>query len=181
MIRLFTALEIPDLSASRLMAMQDGPRGLRWQPREALHITLAFIGEIEEPQAADLDAELARIASPGFDVRLKGAGVFGAAKPHALWAGVALSAPLEALFEKNQSAMRRAGLQPEKRRYVPHVTLARAKGLAPEAAQEWLRIWSLFDGGSFPASRFVLFSSHPGREGPHYELERVYPLGPATP
>jgi RNA 2',3'-cyclic 3'-phosphodiesterase len=180
MIRLFTALEIPDLIASRLTALQDGPPGFAWHEPHTFHITLAFLGEIEEPQAAAFDDVLRQIRLPPFEVGIKGAGAFGGERPHSVWAGVEPSDSLTRLFEKNQSAMRRAGLEPEKRKFKPHVTLGRTRHANPVSVQEWVALSALFDGGTFTAERFVLFSSHPGRNGPHYEAERDYPLGPVA-
>ncbi len=178
MIRLFTALEIPELIRSQLTALQSGPLGVRWIAPENFHVTVAFVGEIDERAAHVLDGELRDVRAPGFEIELKGAGEFGGRKPHSLWARVEPNAALTNLFERHQAAMRRAGLAPESRRYVPHVTLGRAKELTPEAAQRWIALNNLFASGPFPVERVVLFSSHPTKNGAHYEPERVYPLGP---
>ena len=77
-----------------------GVPGAKWRPRENLHLTLRFFGELAEPVAEDLDAEL-EAATRGLRRRsnfsLKGAGSFGGADPHALWVGAAESEPLKQL------------------------------------------------------------------------------------
>ena len=61
MIRLFTALEIPDDVAAQLALAQSGLKDARWVPRENLHITLRFVGQVDEATAADVDAALTRL------------------------------------------------------------------------------------------------------------------------
>ncbi|MEO8115140.1 MAG: 2'-5' RNA ligase family protein, partial [Phenylobacterium sp.] len=54
MIRLFAALAIPDEIAIGLARRQQGVEAARWRPREALHVTLRFFGELREDVARDL-------------------------------------------------------------------------------------------------------------------------------
>ncbi len=83
MIRLFTALEIPELIRSQLTALQSGPLGVRWIAPENFHVTVAFVGEISTSAPAHvLDGELRDVRAPGFEIELKGAGEFGGRKPH---------------------------------------------------------------------------------------------------
>src|SRR3546814_8570820 len=110
MIRLFTALSLPDAVRSRLAMLQSGVPGARWIRPENLHVTLRFIGEVDQHVAADLDAELARTVAPGFDLSLDGVGHFGPArKPTSLWAGIGRSEALQRSAEHTselQSLMR---------------------------------------------------------------------------
>src|SRR3546814_639172 len=109
MIRLFTALSLPDAVRSRLAMLQSGVPGARWIRPENLHVTLRFIGEVDQHVAADLDAELARTVAPGFDLSLDGVGHFGPArKPTSLWAGIGRSEALQFLHDK-RSEERRVG------------------------------------------------------------------------
>src|SRR3546814_2214577 len=114
MIRLFTALSLPDAVRSRLAMLQSGVPGARWIRPENLHVTLRFIGEVDQHVAADLDAELARTVAPGFDLSLDGVGHFGPArKPTSLWAGIGRSAALPFLHDKIDRALVAAGLRSE--------------------------------------------------------------------
>ncbi len=90
-LRLFAALAIPDHFAERLLGLMKGVPGAKWRPRDNLHLTLRFFGELTEPVAEDLDSELEAATQRigPFEVRLKGAGSFGGADPHALWVGAA--------------------------------------------------------------------------------------------
>lgn len=182
MISLFTAIEIPELLRSQLAGLQqadDGAWDANWVPEESFHITIAYVGQVEEPLAADLDTELARIRAGGFEARMRGVGAFGGAKPQMMHAVVEPSHHLTYLHEKTTSIIRRLGIPMDRGKYVPHVTLARPRHAPPERVQRWIAANNLFDSGPFPVDRFVLFSSHKVGDGRHYEPERDYPLGPA--
>lgn len=77
MIRLFVGLALPDAVRDRLATLQNGVPGARWVPPETFHVTLRFVGEIDEDVAADLDAELATLSAPAVPVRLRGLSRFG--------------------------------------------------------------------------------------------------------
>ncbi len=181
MIALFTALEIPELIRSQLEGLQgfdDGAWDANWVPEENFHITLAYIGPVEEPLAADIDTELARIRLSGFELELKGVGAFGGKRPQLLYAAVVKTPALEALAEKHFSVLRRLGIPIEGRTYTPHVTLARPRHAPLEIVQAWIAANNLYASGPFPIDRATLFSSHKVGDGRHYEPERFYELGP---
>ncbi|MGE0829917.1 MAG: RNA 2',3'-cyclic phosphodiesterase [Hyphomonadaceae bacterium] len=179
-LRLFAALSVPDHIAARLMALQKGVSGAQWRPRENLHLTLRFFGDVEEPAADDLDAALAEAAlrAPPFDLALKGVGVFGKEAPHTLWVGAAANPALEALAAACERAARRAGLKPEPRKFTPHVTLAYLRN--PDRARliSFEQRLALFESAPWRVSEFSLFSSQVRRNAPSlYRVEADYPLG----
>ncbi len=176
MIRLFTAIEIPQGVRVRLSLLQGGVPGARWSPPENLHLTLRFIGEVDEATANDIDDVLSGLHAPAFDLTLKGAGEFGGRDPHALWVGVAPNEPLMRLAAKIESGLQRMGLAPETRKYAPHVTLARLRDAPVAKVREFLAAHSLFDSGPFAVSAFTLFSSHGSSNGSLYRPERSYEL-----
>lgn len=175
-LRLFAAIDIPDEIARRVKSLQKGVLGAAWRPREALHLTLRFFGEIGEPQAKELDLELGRIGQLGFDVTLKGAGWFGGERPTTLWLGVAEDPGLDALAAACERAARRAGLPAEPRPFIPHLTLAYCKGTGPEDAAKFAQRLALFEAEPFLADRFFLYSSWPGKRVSDYVPEAEYPL-----
>ena len=175
MIRLFTALEIPDEAAEKLARLQQGLEGARWIERGDLHITLRFIGDVAENIAADIDAALAEIPVAPFGIELEGVGEFGGARPNALWAGVRMSEPLRILQGRHESAMRRVGLKPETRKFHPHVTVARLGRAAPEDVGRYIAANNLFAAPRFTVGRFTLFSARGGTGGGPYVAERHYP------
>src|SRR6185295_8481192 len=124
MIRLFVALSLPDAVADPLVMLQTGVPGARWSARKQLHLTLRFIGEVDERVAADIDDALSLISAPGFTLELAGVGEFGGKHPRALWAGVRPNDALKHLQRKIETALLRIDLPAEERKFTPHVTLA---------------------------------------------------------
>ena len=178
MIRLFAALSLPTEIVRGLVRRQTGVEFARWRPPESLHITLRFFGEVPQNLARDLDAELAGIDVPPFELVLEGVGAFGEGRDiHALWAGVEEGPLLRRLAEACETAARRAGLKPEKRNYKPHVTLAYLKQADPAEIGAWIQGHNLLKSPPFAVDRFGLYSTTLGGEGAHYRLEAEYPLG----
>ena len=178
MIRLFAAVALPPPIAEGLQPRQQGLPGARWRPLDSLHVTLRFFGEVQEPVAADLDAELAKLAGRPFELQLKAVGAFGeGGEVRAVWAGVVESEPLRILAGRCEAAARRAELKAEARAYRPHVTLAYLKRADPERVAAWVQAHNLLQSPPFQIDRFGLYSSWPTSEGSRYELEREYALG----
>jgi 2'-5' RNA ligase len=175
MIRLFTALEIPDEIAARLEPLQRGIEGARWIERQDFHITLRFAGDIPEDVAADFDEALEEIPFEPFELELEGVGEFGGAKPHAVWAGVKQTDPLRRLQTRHENAARRVGLAPEPRKFTPHVTLARLRGREADEVYSFIAANNLFATPRFEMTRAVLFSARSGTGGGPYLAERFYP------
>ncbi len=178
MVRLFVGLAVPyelRLRLSGLIAHRFP--GAKWVPPENYHLTLRFIGEVDNGRADDIDAGLSAIAARGFDLTLSGVGTFETrGRPHALWVGVERNAALEQLRAKVESAVVRAGCEPERRRFVPHITLARLDNPDPVRLGEFLRLHGLFRAQPVPVERFTLFSSHLGKDQAHYTAEADYAL-----
>jgi 2'-5' RNA ligase len=178
MIRLFAAIAIPDDIGQSLLRRQQGLAGARWRPPEAFHITLRFFGEVAEPTADDIDAELSTVGSPALTLALEGVGSFeDRGEIHAVWAGVAENADLKRLAGRCESAARRAKLAPDRRSWRPHVTLAYLRGADPARVAAWIKGHNLLKSPPFDVRRFGLYSSRLGDEGASYRLERDYPLG----
>ncbi|HEY4113168.1 MAG TPA: RNA 2',3'-cyclic phosphodiesterase [Rhizomicrobium sp.] len=176
MIRLFVALALPDRVAQGLLMMQSGVPGARWMGREQLHLTLRFIGEVDERHANAIDDALSAIVAPRFTLELKGIGEFGGKHPRALRVGVAPNETLMRLQRKIESALQRIGLPPEERKYTPHVTLARLRGTPPGRVMDFLADHALYASGPFDVAEFILYSSQTTPNGSLYVAERNYPL-----
>lgn len=177
MIRLFVALEIPAELRRRLAAMQGGVPGARWQRDDQFHLTLRFIGEVDDARGLDIDDALAGVRAPTFPVELAGVGAFGGKNPRALWAGVRASEDLAHLQRKVETALQRLGLAAEARKFSPHVTLAWLRHAPRGKVMDFLSDHALFAAAPFTADRFVLFSSQMGSGGSVYHAERSYALG----
>lgn len=174
MPRLFTGLELPPDVAFDLDLMRGGIDGARWVERESFHITLRFIGDIEDGLARELARELQDIEAGPFPLRLAGCGVFGGSKPHALFIGVEESEPLRRLQAQQERLCQALGLPPEGRKFAPHVTLARLKNPDVEALHRFEASHNLYRSRVFEVARFVLFSSRPSRGGGPYAIEDAY-------
>ena len=176
MHRLFVALRPPEAIREQLLDLMEGVPDLRWQHDEQLHLTVRFIGEVERPAAEDLAAVLSQIRFEQFPQSLDGAGKFEKHRQGALWAGVTPKKQLKALNAKVERACQSVGLEPERRAYHPHITLARWRGRAP-ALDRFLEQNGALSSPSWEVSEFILYESRLGREGAHYEPVERYPLG----
>lgn len=174
MPRLFTGLEIPDDVALDLQIMQGGIPGARWLETSHFHLTIRFVGDIEQGLARDLADVLAGIDFKPFSLRLKGVGIFGGNKPHSLYAGVEASDDLKRLHGMHERVAQSLGLPPESRKFLPHVTLARLRDPDLRALQRWVEVHSLYSTQAFNVEQFVLFSSRPLRGGGPYAVEETY-------
>jgi 2'-5' RNA ligase len=175
-MRLFVALALPDLIAEHLAMMQGGVPGANWQTREQLHLTLRFIGDVDGRDAAAVDDALSLIEAPKFSLALKGVGEFGGKIPHALWAGVRDKEPVAFLQRKIETALQRAGLPAEQRKFVPHVTLARLRGSPRGRVMDYLTDHALYASAPFDVDGFILYSSVLTPNGSLYRAERAYRL-----
>lgn len=177
MPRLFTGLEIPADVAFALSLKRGGLAGARWIDRENYHITLRFIGDVDGRVADEVSDGLDRLAnSMAFDLRLTHLGVFGGDKPRALYAGVDVNASLMQLQAAQERVLQRIGLEPESRKFIPHVTLARLRGASAVELAQYMAFSGRFEPLSFPVGRFVLFSSRDSIGGGPYLVEQAYPL-----
>lgn len=177
MLRLFAAIPIPPEIGQGLARRQTGLSGARWSPLDNLHITLRFFGDVTEAAAEDLDAGLAQIAMPPFDLGLEAMGAFGEGVDiHAVWAGVAASLELADLARACERAARGAGLKAPARAFRPHVTLAYLRRPDPGLVADWVQANSLLRSPPFSARGFGLYASHATKHGSRYVLERHYPL-----
>ncbi len=176
-MRLFVAIALPDEQRARLATMANGLPGARWVAQENLHLTLRFLGELDGNEARDVDAALAGIRMPGFEVRLEGVSHFGVGrKLRSLWAGVRADTALGRLRGKVEQAVVRAGLPPEKRKFKPHVTLARFKSNPGLKLHHFLAEYALFRTEPFQVDSFTLYSSFLSANGAIYRPEADYPL-----
>lgn len=176
-MRLFVALSLPDDLRASLGGLACGLPGARWVAPENLHLTLRFIGEVDGNEAEDIDAALSGIRFSRFTLTLAGVGDFGDGRRlRSVWVGVDPNEQLERLQAKVEQAVQRAGQRPEKRKFKPHVTLARFKSHPGDRLQSYFAQQSLFRARPFEVTDFTLFSSFLSHEGAIYSPEAVYPL-----
>jgi 2'-5' RNA ligase len=177
MPRLFTGLEIPSDIALDLANMRGGISGARWIDVENYHLTLRFIGDIDDATARDVFATLGQIRRPALTVTLETLDSFGGGRPRAIVAKAKPAPPLVELQAEQERLMRRIGIPPEPRKFTPHVTLARLRDASAPAVAAYLSARGYFFSRRFEASRFVLFSARASTGGGPYVVEAAYPLG----
>ncbi|WP_262693807.1 RNA 2',3'-cyclic phosphodiesterase [Kordiimonas aquimaris] len=175
MVRLFVGLDIPDLVIHDLAPARGGVEGAHWQRDNQLHMTLAFIGDVSVKTAREIEDALSRIRFEPFQLSLHGVGLFGKPRhPKALWAGVQDKKPLQHLHEKVIASLDRIDVDVERRKYKPHVTLARFRRGAQARVGDWLTNNEILHTRSVEVGNFVLFSSERTSEGSYYRHEAVY-------
>jgi 2'-5' RNA ligase len=177
MFRLFVGIAFPDDVRFRLATLCSGLPGAKWIDPENMHLTVRFIGEVGGAQAEDIDSALRRISAPPFDLVISGIDCFETGgKVHTLWAGFEKQPLLLHLYGKVESALVRAGCEPERRKFKPHVTLARFRGSGGGRIGSFVQAYNRFAIGPFQVDRFTLFRSHLGSEKAHYEELAEYSL-----
>jgi 2'-5' RNA ligase len=161
----------------RLIALMGGVTGARWQTDAQLHLTLRFIGEVDRPVAEDIAAALGSLHFPPIEAALDGVGAFDRrGRINALWAGIRPHDALATLHRKVDQALVRIRLEPERRAYLPHITLARL-GSTAGPVDRFLADHAALASEPFTFAHFTLFESHLGSEGAIYEPVERYPLG----
>ncbi|MBP5344320.1 MAG: RNA 2',3'-cyclic phosphodiesterase [Alphaproteobacteria bacterium] len=180
MIRLFVGLKIPDNIKKQVLDLDRNLAGALWKEPEKLHLTLAFVGNIEEPQAEELRQELQYVRFPAFHLSFKEIGYFTKGDlPHHLWVGVAENKALGELQEKISNIVKKLQLNfQDKFKFHPHMTLARLQGTPLSAVLDYVAKNNLFHSDEFLVDHFVLFISHAREngEGKYYTVAEEYPL-----
>lgn len=180
MNRLFVALDLPRYAKDSMAVMQQGLPDVRWVDPEMLHLTLAFLGEVDRPTFREAMHALANVETRPFELQLAGIGFFPSrGAPRQMWAGVRPEPELDRLQRRVLRALATVDVVPEKRRFVPHVTLGRFRYAPPEPRlQAFLQRHNLFRLPPFVVSDFHLYSSWLGAGAAHYEIEVSYELVP---
>jgi 2'-5' RNA ligase len=176
MPRLFVAVDLPDEVLGQLDRLGTGLPATRWLGAEQLHLTLRFIGEVEPPLFYEVGEALASVSLRPFGLRLAGLGIFPhRGPPHTLWVGVEDSAELAQLKRRVDRALEAAGLEPERRKFAPHVTIGRFREPPPRPRlASFIESRALFRTSPFQVSGFSLYSSVLRPEGALHVVEARY-------
>ena len=178
MPRLFTGIEIPADIGLALSAYRGGLPGARWIDPENYHLTLRFIGDIDHRTADDVCSILAeaRRRSP-LTIAIESLDTFGGDRPRAVFARASGNGELSDLQGEQERLIRQVGLAPERRKFIPHVTLARLRDASPLDVADYFAARGHFRRLVFTARRFVLYSSRASVGGGPYVVEAAYSLG----
>lgn len=178
MPRLFSGLDLPMSVRSELNRLQTGLSGVKWVEPEDLHLTLRFVGDVDDHVADEFAFRLSQISFEAFDLTLDGVGAFGGNRPHSIYAAVAPGDGLSALQHDHEMAAKASGLDPEGRKFTPHVTLGRMRRSKVDFVARYLEQTGAFMSSSFEIDSFCLFSARESRGGGPYVVEqRVFAQG----
>lgn len=182
MPRLFVALDLPDDIKETLGSLMHGLGDVSWMTDDQLHLTLRFIGELDNGQANEIADALSLVPGIPFDLSLKGIGHFPPrGEPRVIWTGVERQPELTALKRRIDRALQQAGVGRDSQKYAPHVTLARLRRPPTQAGiATYLMRHSLYQSPSFSVSGFKLFSSWLDGHGADYQVEASYDLTPGS-
>ncbi|MEM0948572.1 MAG: RNA 2',3'-cyclic phosphodiesterase [Pseudomonadota bacterium] len=175
--RTFVALGLPDPIPDALEAIAERVPGGRSVDGDNLHVTLAFLGDVDSSGLVDVHDALNAIQAAEFSLLVEGLGLFGRNRPRSLWAGVRNTPELTFLQSKVARAAHNAGVDLTRRRFVPHITLARFSG-GPETPelQRFIAGNAGLSLGAVSVQSFGLYASHLTSGGAFYEELSRYPL-----
>ena len=177
MHRLFVAIELPLTEREELLRLCNGVPGAKWAELDQLHLTLRFVGEVDGATFDDIVQALAGVRAEAFDIRLEGLGHFPPRGPaRILWLGAAPSERLVTLRNRVEAAITGAGLEPDGRKFHPHVMLARLKSSPGARVARYLAEKAGYRSGPIRVGAFHLFSSHLGQRRATYRIEATYRL-----
>jgi 2'-5' RNA ligase len=135
--------------------------GVHWVRPEGMHLTLRFFASIDEETLDRIGEVMLSVGRlfPPFRIEAKGVGAFPSpGHPRVIWLGLGDNEPLRNLYAALESELEETGIPAEERGFKPHLTLGRARRRLPPA-QEILKAYHDFSGGTMPADRLILFES----------------------
>ena len=177
MYRLFVAIDLPEQIKEEIAAFSRTLTGARWVPMEQFHLTIRFIGDVDEKTFQLIREALKRVSGAPFHLTLRDTGHFPQGRePRVLWIGMEKSPMLVHLQERVERAVIAAGIPPETRRFSPHITLARLRNSSAAEVSEWEQRQAAFRDPVFPVDEFHLYSSSLTRDGAIHRREATYPL-----
>ena len=184
-MRLFVAVDPPEPVRSALARLIERGKGLapdaRWVRAEAMHLTLAFLGNMPDEIVPRIEAALGQVTPrhAALDLAAGPVGSFGTkARPRVLWAGlVGALEELAALQLDVEAALEPLGYQPEERPFRPHLTLARAREMRGDAALAAARDSLVPQAPAFSVGELILYRSEPSAHGSTYTALARLPLG----
>lgn len=178
MIRLFVALKIPDPVILEIIKLRNkafpGYHNYKWEPEDKIHLTLKFIGEIEEKLVEPVISELEFIRDyRKFSCSLTRFGFFFKNKePKILWVGLSIDDTVFNLVKGLNTKLEKFGIQVEKREFKAHLTLMRIKKFVDK---NFIKSYEDFiiPGIQFTADEIILFKSELTSAGSKYtELKK---------
>lgn len=171
------AITLPDTVRQLLIERQTELSDIRWTSLDNLHLTLRFIGEVPQAKVSAIKTGLRTVSGNAFSLQVKGLGYFDKRPQAVVWAGVGKSTPLLALKKQVDDALAlHAGLTVPDGRFLPHITLGRAKRADRAALKNFTAKYGDATIAAFTVESFTLFSSVLAPGGAVHTAEERYPL-----
>ncbi len=184
---MFVAVLPPEEALEHLddfLSVRRDAAAFRWTLREQIHVTLAFLEQVEDRQLDDLVERLTRAARKrhAFPTRIAGGGAFpNVAKARVLWAGLELDDVARTELDRTATGARaaasKAGIDVDGQRFRPHLTVARMG--RPTGVTEWVEVLDAYAGPTWQARELALVASYLGegpRKRPRYEVVETFPM-----
>ncbi|MGA7828902.1 MAG: RNA 2',3'-cyclic phosphodiesterase [Geobacteraceae bacterium] len=177
MLRLFVAIDLPEEIKSAVSSLRYPKSEAKWVAEDQLHLTLRFIGDVDDDLIESIVTGLSGIAAAPFFLVLKGVGCFPSKRePRVLWVGIGSSDALFALQADIEKVLVLNGSVPDRRPFFPHITIARLKEVSAARIAPFLQKNSQFATGSFPVTEFILYSSTLTQQGAIHREIASFPL-----
>lgn len=180
MPRLFIAIDLPDFAMNALAELREELPGFSWAPKRNLHLTLKFIGDVDEDMQPRICDALDGVRVKSFLIELEGIGCFPPERrqPKVVWAGLGKAHPnLFALHKHVDDALFAIGIAPDARVYEPHITLARTPTAKRGAVEQFLKKHRDFGTPPFRIEGFRLYRSQLDPAGAIHTPVAEYALG----
>ncbi len=178
-MRLFTAITIPEEVKTKLQDLLTPLEGVKWQDRSQMHLTMRFIGEVDEKTKREIIEQLEKIRFQPFSIKLDQAGSFppkDRGNPKVIWVGIQENTTLHKLQSQIEEACRKVGLKPDERAFKPHITLGRNKGADAEKVRSFMEEMTIPDFKPIHISKFYLFRSELRSGGAVHHIEQQFSL-----
>jgi 2'-5' RNA ligase len=174
MYRLFIAIDFPDITKEHIADICFGVPGANWTPMDQLHLTMRFIGEVDDNCYARISYALSEVTAQNFDLTFAGVGTF---RDKVIWVGIEKNEGLMLLKKEIEKSLAKIGIDPEQRQFSPHITLARlARSTSDRKIADFLSVNGLFRLEPIKVACFYLYSSVLTPRGAFHRKENSYKL-----
>jgi len=181
MIRLFISLKIPDEVLDRVLEevhnAAENPFKFKWETKDKIHLTLKFIGEVEEKLVEHISNELEFVENySSFECSISRFGFFFRNnEPKILWSDLQSERSFTPIVDELNQRMEKFGIESEKRKFKAHLTLLRIKQEVTEKFIQRIKTYEL-EKINFTANKITLVQSQLSKEGARYKDLKTYEL-----
>ncbi len=177
MLRLFIALVPPTPIKQQLLLLRRSIMGARWQNSDQMHITINFIGEVDNGSLPQIIEALSAVTFKPLELNINGVDFFGSSRqPRALYAKVTANPELLKLNKKLSNVLLEIDIKTDRKKFKPHITLARLKQASFQSVGQFIQAESLFKTEAFTLDKFHLLSSKLSSDGSQYVIEESFPF-----